>query len=1179
MAKLRLYFLFVETQYGIKIPLEDYAFSRSTERLSDHLRPFLHVQGHGLKSKLTDDPELTAVVNESGLDASQFAMAFPNLEAVYQDLYKYSYSEVPAIPSELEDFAFEVMVELFQKAMPGQDFRPDSFHEALGYVNRETSPGFPENMKYKNKAAWLDDNSIDHESIVKRYATTGVCVGQCSFKEEVRPLEKLEQEKARSFVSGNIVENICWLIYAGPFFRAMAASWRDSPVTYGISELHRGWHYLLERIGKWLGFKTDMKQCDGTLDLFLQRLVARVWKFFIADESPGPGWPKAHEAIDRMTEANCKMWMRLPTGVLFLKKQGNGSGGGATIQFNSCGQLAIVIMWLKQQGLTKEEILSQFEFQCHGDDGRFAASPEYLKYLDFPKMNAWWKSLGRLYHYEVEGGPAPSDLSRLPWLSRMTTVVGGTYVPHPKEPAKLLASAVLRNRIPDDVHPKAYVRSRWWQLTNQMVNVPQEYSPINFDKMVELGEQYEKVCLEKDKTLVNNVSWRVAGHNRKMKRWLQLQHISTEKNPRLNDKTWEQQGKIAPRKRVPLYKTLLLALAACSCLAVPVQTGDVNSVTLHGTSLNIMKPCEKSLEMTKNGLKPKEKKLVKKVVAATKKIGKKKVKKVLTNQIRGKGDFFSNLWKKGKTMLGQGLHKGIDFLSGRAKDAVGHLVGSGDYQLSGEEIKSNSLYSGASMVPTFANSAQHGTIVCHRESLGVFASSTGYNLTAITLNPGLAQFPWASRIAGAWQRYKVHGAIIEWIPRVPEISTNAGGSVVLSARYDLTTAAPRSIVEAEIGFGAITARPMDKMAMPIECKNSMNPTNVLNVRFGASLPTGANAQFFDHCIIDVSIAGQASSGTVIGEVFITYDIEFMMPTAEHVQNSGVQTLVATSSVATATPYGVVWYVRANSNLSATFAIGASLSIDFDDSAPLPVGSTWLVTYSHQLVGGNVTTNATTSLGADLTSYTPVFRNSAGANIAFCGTGVPAVNEATLFAFQVVGSTGTQQLIFSNVVFGAGATGYSTITLTPILSTLSLEERMMRHRFPKLYEMEDLLSEVRLSRSKDYARTRAEANTCEAWDRVEDPCDFAWRTGVNPQLLPPGHRCHGDEDKKVAEDQDEESDDEARAEFEEWILHRRRTKALSRARIAGSHPKRVEPGANHDEVLSLSDEESVNRKKL
>lgn len=1061
MTKLKLYFRFVEMQYGIKIPLEDHAFRRNTERLSDHLRPFLHVQGHDLKSKLVDDPDLTAVVRASGLDASQFAMAFPNLEAIYQDLYKYSYSKVSAIPSELEDFAVEVIIELLQSAMPEQAFKPDTFHEAVSYVNRDTSAGFPENMKYVNKAAWLDDNSIDHESIVKRYALTGVCVGQCSFKEEVRPLEKLEQEKARSFVSGNIVENICWLVYAGPFFRALASTWRDSPITYGISELHRGWHFLLERIGNWIGYKTDMKQCDGTLDLFLQKLVARVWKFFIADESPGPGWPKAHEAIDRMTESNCKMWMRLPTGVLFLKKQGNGSGGGATIQFNSCGQLAIVIMWLRSQGLSKEEILKHFEFQCHGDDGRFAASPEYLKYLDFPKMNAWWKSLGRLYHFEVEGGPGPSDLSKLPWLSRNTTVVQGTYVPYPKEPAKLLVSAVLRNRPPAKVHPKAYVRSRWWQLTNQMIFVPHQYSPINHQTMTRLGEEYERRCVAKDKTLINNIEWRNANKSRKKARWLQLQHISSVTNPVLNERTWEQQSKIAPRKRVPLYRYLLLTLAICLCVLVPAsQAGVSTTVTEHGVRSNVLQPCEIVSEMTKGAKKP-TKKLVKKVVAAAKTINKaKKSVKKQANMVRGKGDFFSDVWKKGKTLLGQGLHKGIDFLSNRAKSAVGHLIGSGDYHMSGEGVKSNSLYSGASMVPTFQNSSQHGTIVCHRESLGIFNSSTSFSLTSINLNPGLSIFPWVSRIAGAWQRYKVHGAIVEWIPRVPEISTNAGGSVVLSARYDLTTAAPRSIVEAEIGFGAITARPMDKMAMPIECKNSMNPTNVLNVRFGDSLPSGANAQFFDHCIIDVSVNGQASSGTVIGEVFITYDIEFMMPTAEHIANSAIQTYAAYAAVTTALPYGSSWTVRGNSTMQATVAIGGTLSFDLDDVAPLPVGSTWLVTYTNWLSGGNVTTNIGFSTGADLSAYTKFLKTSAGADSAGTQSGVPATTEMSLYAFQVNSATGNQQLVLSGAAFGAGASGYATITITPILSTLTMEEHMMRHRFPKLYEMEDLMTELR-----------------------------------------------------------------------------------------------------------------------
>jgi hypothetical protein len=293
-------------------------------------------------------------------------------------------------------------------------------------------------------------------------------------------------------------------------------------------------------------------------------------------------------------------------------------------------------------------------------------------------------------------------------------------------------------------------------------------------------------------------------------------------------------------------------------------------------------------------------------------------------------------------------------------------------------------------------------------------------------------------------------------------------------------------------------------------------------------------------------------------VFITYDIEFMMPTAEQIANSGVQTYAANSAIATATPFGVTWTPRTNSTLSATVAVGGTLSFDFDDESPLPVGSTWLFTYTNAITGANVTTNSTISLGADLAAFTGVYKNSAGADTAGITSGPGTSGEELVYCFRVVSSTGLQQVVIGATVFGAGATGYATATLTPVLSTLSLGEQMMRHRYPKLYEIEDMMTEIRLSKAlvvADYARARAETNTCQVVEE-EDDCE-----------------------QKCVSDDEEDSEETARAEFEEWVLARRRLREQRRARIAGSHPKRVEPGASCDDVLSLSDVETGSRKRL
>lgn len=436
----------------------------------------------------------------------------------------------------------------------------------------------------------------------------------------------------------------------------------------------------------------------------------------------------------------------------------------------------------------------------------------------------------------------------------------------------------------------------------------------------------------------------------------------------------------------------------------------------------------------------------------------KTVKAVIKNmakrgKVSGKGDFFSDAWSGVKNftkkILGQGIHKGVDWLSNRAHDTIKGIVGHGDYQLPGAPVTYNSMYAGASVTPKFENKG-NGNIIQHRESLGVIKSSNAFQRTSLTMNPGLTLFPWVSEIAGAWQRYKFHGAIIEWIPAVSPLSTNAGGRVVLSSRYDLTTTAPSSIQEAEVTFGATVGRPMDQMAMPIECKTSMNAVNALNVRFG-DLPVGANAQFFDHCIVDVCNSGQTDGSSDAGEVFITYEIEFLMPIAEHLTNASVQSFcayTATTALLPAGPAGSTGFTkRPGNNLPIVLTASATtLQIDFDGLQPLPVGSTWVV--SVQQAATTSAANPTVTLGSDLSSYR-IYKANGGTDGGEFGSGTGQYTSNDV-AFQVSSATTNQSIIYSGLT--VVGTGFMTVVVTPIVSGLA--EIKMRSRYPGIFTLQD-----------------------------------------------------------------------------------------------------------------------------
>lgn len=1071
VTELRSYFKFCEMQYGIKIPLQDSAPRTITSRLSKALSPFVYTTATPLKARTRTDQDLFALVSEFKLDCSKFAMANPNEDAIYEDLGKYGYVDTPAFSLDERSYLRQCTLEFVAPAFP-EKFKPDSFAMALNHVNRGSSPGFPENMRYTTKADWLDDNSIDHEAIVLRYINSGVATGLCSFKEEVRPLEKLEDDKARSFISGNIAENIAWLVYCGPFFRALSSKWRQTPITYGMSELHRGWNFQMERSRGMKGKVTDMKQQDGSLDTEMQFLVADDFKLFIEDVSPGHGWPKAHEAIDKLISANCVQWVRMVNGVIFLKKQGNSSGNGATIQINSFSKLKVFFLWCYEQGLSIEQIKQKFVFYCHGDDGGFFAEGNWLKYLDFEKMNSYWTARGKLYRFEAEND-VPQPAYDLSWLSRKSIRFADTWVPVPEEPGKLITSAILRNRPPKGADWRCYVIARFWQLAANCVFCSGQWS---YDQLTKIGNRYVSKHVERDPSLKNNPEWVNANRHFKARWQLELAHTSTEK-------VWINKGpsKLVAHKgpthltpqgkhvHKPVEAIVKNELAHPQTLGRPLNYQPSENVMSSNTQTT------PSAGQKQNGVQQ-DKKQVKKQVKAVVKSGLLQSKKPVNmkkaaksiahkGQIHGRGDFWSDAWsgikKFGKTVLVDGIaKKGIPWLTKHMTDAM--ISGAGDYHVhthnhNSKPVHQNSMYAGA-VIPTHFGPMDQGSRYRKREPVMTIYNSDVYQRNSITINPGLGVFPWISESASAFQKYRIHGMVFEYVPNVNEANPAGIGTVNMSVRTDLTSAAPQSLIESEIPWGSAPANVCETTICPVECKRDLNSFQVLNIRF-ADLPVGSDQQVFDFGILDVTNQGNGGTpGTVmLGQVFCNYDIEMLFPIAEHLTNSVVQSYCAYSASTTANPYGATWVKRPGTNMPIELLAGpGSLQMEFDNTEPLPVGSTWLVQFIARGSGANITTQSTVTLSADLADY-PIFMNGSGIGTGVNQSGVSSVCETVSVAFKVQARTGNQALLLSSMVIGVGFTGYDSLMVTPIVSGLA--ETRMRARHPSLYELSDRMQRM------------------------------------------------------------------------------------------------------------------------
>lgn len=206
--------------------------------------------------------------------------------------------------------------------------------------------------------------------------------------------------------------------------------------------------------------------------------------------------------------------------------------------------------------------------------------------------------------------------------------------------------------------------------------------------------------------------------------------------------------------------------------------------------------------------------------------------------------------------------------------ALSKWLGAGDYTVS-----SNSLVTRAAQNIPMMHQQNQSVVVRHREYLGPVLSSTlpFAVQTAYPINPGLQlTFPWLHSLADGFQQYSIKGMVYHYVPTSGAISsTQALGSVMIQTSYRANDNPPTSKVEMLNEYCANETVPSDAMCHPIECDPKENPFNVHYVRSGA-IPSGEVAMY-DIGTTYIATGGQSASGTVLGDLWVTYEIEFKKP--------------------------------------------------------------------------------------------------------------------------------------------------------------------------------------------------------------------------------------------------------------------------------------------------------------
>jgi hypothetical protein len=236
-------------------------------------------------------------------------------------------------------------------------------------------------------------------------------------------------------------------------------------------------------------------------------------------------------------------------------------------------------------------------------------------------------------------------------------------------------------------------------------------------------------------------------------------------------------------------------------------------------------------------------------------------------------------------------------LARKAGAAISRISGFGDYTVTNNSLARSGQILKDGQVPKFVVNG-NVTTVSHRDYImDLVSPGTGFSASQFVVNPGAAStFPWLSLIGSRFQKYRFRGLIFEFVTTSSEYASGAAlGTVVIASNYNAYDLPYTTKAAMENSAFAVSCKPSCSMIHPIECSPVERSQDWYYTRDGVN---GVNAiQLYDLCQTTIATQGiSAPNGTVLGEIWVSYVVDFvdpiLPPSLSSIQQAG---LVLTSA--------------------------------------------------------------------------------------------------------------------------------------------------------------------------------------------------------------------------------------------------------------------------------------------
>jgi hypothetical protein len=276
------------------------------------------------------------------------------------------------------------------------------------------------------------------------------------------------------------------------------------------------------------------------------------------------------------------------------------------------------------------------------------------------------------------------------------------------------------------------------------------------------------------------------------------------------------------------------------------------------------------------------------------------------------------------------------------------------------------------------------------------------------------------------------GAMFVFESEASEYSASPGlGYVALGSQYD--TAEPvftskKTMFQSQF---SVARKPSETFAHWIECNPEILVLPKKFVRTGP-VPAGSDIHLYDHCRTSLAVGGQASAGSILGELWLTYDCLATLPRSDESAASSImygRWTCATGTVTQALPFGSsVVPLSGRNTFTATFS-GGVLTLP----SSMPSGDYYI---QIEWVGGAASVNYVLPALVSITNGTSAgLTTNIGTGYSLVGGTGPS-SMAGGYSVSLNGSVASViTFSTSTLVSPAASTAYTTITQIPLLPPL------------------------------------------------------------------------------------------------------------------------------------------------